>query len=58
MKNKISYSVQDHKSPTWKATTLYVFDTSSWHSSGAPTYNNERPVLNASLKPAYKEIVG
>jgi|1048.fasta_scaffold45001_3 hypothetical protein len=58
MKNKISYSVQDPKSPTWKAKTLYFFDTSSWHSAGAPTFNNERPVLNASLKPKYKEIVG
>jgi hypothetical protein len=57
MKNKISYSFQDPKAPTWKATTLYVFDTSSWHRAGTPTFNNERPVLNASLKPAYKEIV-
>lgn len=57
MKNKINYSPQNLKLFAWKARTIYVFDTSGWHKAGVPTSDNQRPVLNISLKPVYNQIV-
>lgn len=56
-KSKINYSSKNFKLFAWKARTIYIFDTSGWHRAGVPTYNNERPVLNISLKPIYNQIV-
>ena len=57
-KNNINnYSPRNLKLFAWKARSVYLFDTSGWHRAGVPNSNNERPVLNISLKNIFNEIV-
>tara|TARA_B100000795_G_C22791302_1_gene437071 strand:+ start:949 stop:1653 length:705 start_codon:yes stop_codon:yes gene_type:complete len=55
--NIYNYSPHNLQLFAWKARSVYLFDTSGWHRSGVPNSNNERPVLNISLKTISNEIV-